>query len=433
MLRCLLVSWLGCARPEPAELVLTARWEGASTSEVEARVGLPLEEALAELPGAADLRVHSHPGHVRIYVSLPSASAQQLSSALDAAALPGGVVPSVQVDFAHVSDWLLPVPQARELLPALNAEFGLDSAWSDTLPVDVIEVYLPQRADLVELRASLAPGLTRTEALERLAPRATAVRPAASRVSAAYNGEPIALVHVGRPADEVERWLRSRGVAPVAVPSERAVHLAAWGSPPDTLMSWLREAGAQDLLVIAGRPPPGGAPEPGRLEIVARWPQGVAVPALDLPGVQISPLPATRSVVTGPEEVLRAAGPPPLTTWEVEIDAERARQLGVSPHEIAEAVRLATSGYPLLTSDGAVIELRLGEGAQARDLEAISGLLVDSAQGERVAVRDVARLVSIEEPRERVRADRQPAAVTTGALPEGAHLLSREPLLRYPW
>jgi hypothetical protein len=423
-----LAGWLGCARPELVQIVVVARWDGAGSAQIETELGLPLEEALGSLPGARGLIVWSHTGRAQLQVSVPSSSAEQLADALDRVILPQDVHPWAYRAPEHTSDWLVPVAQARELLPELDREFGLDSAWSDTLPVEVTEVYLPAGTDLQALLAELPERLP-GGVPELLRARATQVRSVGSRVSAAWDGAPVAVLHVRRPAGEVERWLSARQVHATPVPSERAVHLQAWDRPAEALVQRVKELGAEHVLVISGRPLPAGEPEPGRVEVVAQWP--AQVPALDLPGVQISPLPAVRSIVTGPEPVLRALELPPRTIWDVEIDAERARALAMEPRTIAGALLLATSGQRLPTEDGSVIELKLGEGKL--ELEALSELVVGERQGAQVRVGDVAKLVAVEEPRERIRADRQPAAITTGALPEGAVLLSREPVVRYPW
>lgn len=454
---------LGCARPSLDRIAIYARWDGAGAEEVEASLGRPLEAEITRLLPVDSLLVRSVPGMVELTVTMPATSSTGLADALDSVSqqLPSGVSPWGAVVPRDVSDWVVPIDEYSALFGDLTEAFGVGIAWLSTPPgppATSLEVVLPDRMEIAALFAQLSPAAETFASAEALvdAPvegrslreRASAVHPSRPRSCLRWDGEAVVLLHVGRPRGEIERWLKRRGGRTTALPADQGLHIAiqrdlgaAVGASLDIeegerIAEQLRAKGADHVLLVCGRPRMGGQPEPGRIELLAHWPDARAIPSVSdldeiLGSARVTPLPAVRSIVTAPDAPLAAMRPAPRRTWDVEIDGARAASLGLDEAQISSVLQGVLRGWSLRTQDGSVVELRTGDDVQT--LDELSAVAVGQHEGAPVRLREVARLEQVILARELIRFDGEPAAILTGFVPEGARVLSREVLGRFPW
>ena len=421
--------------PETVTVQVWAPWPGASAGEVESSLTVAIEGRVASIPDARDVLGESWAGLSRVTVTVPASSVPALGRAVSRAAVPDGAeLPQIARLPPEASAWIVPAVLPPELVGALQQTFAAAGAWSDTAAVRRVEVILPAGSPLAPeafdaLRRGSA-GATVDDLLDGPLPggslrsRAVLVRWPEPRSRARWNGEPVDVWTIGAPAAEGARFWKAHGVPAVLLPPADALRTEVWGeADADLLEAAARTAGASDVLVVWGRALPGGAAEPARVEVLAWWTGSVPGSAPSSGAIAGD----TVSVVRGAPQALAPLGPPPRTTWEVEVDPDRAAALGLVPEQVAAAVRDATVGSILVARDGTAIEVRAGEAAT---VEAVSAVPVGRWDTGPILVSDVATVTVVSEERARVRYDGAPAALVRGPVPDGLEVVASFPRLR---
>jgi hypothetical protein len=444
----LLGACFGPSPPARVDVRVVTQAPGLSPADIEARVTLPIEEALAELSPEVTLHALSAPGMSMVTATLPEAQLSELVPALDRILLPDGAYPPMTERMpAEVSDWIVPASAAREVVDHGSMALGLGAAWTFQLATPGHEIVLPDDPEHRDWVASLPDRMPDLASLlERPGPDGRALRQLAAveevppRVWATFDGEPAALVHIARPAAEARRLLLDHVDTPVQVPSEHVLRVESWGTDADLdaraqrIAAAMTSAGAAHVLVL-GRRPLVLSPSQGRVEVLAAW--TAPPPELELsagPGewLATTPWPVVERAVTGTTEALAPLWPPQAVEIDVAVDQGRVQALGLSTQAVSEAIREALAGRSVELDDGSAVVVRTTSAAQ--DGEALGRVHVGTVGGQPVSVRDIATITLVQTPRVLERVDGRRGLVVTYPPPVDVDVLRTEPpTARFPW
>jgi multidrug efflux pump subunit AcrB len=449
------------APPAPPVVHVDLPWPGATPAQVEAGAVRPLEAATLPLANLAHVEATADEGIARLRLQFEPgldahAAARRVVDAMRAATLPPGTeAPVVRLASDLPTHLLTTTPTraeaARRALARLPGVHAVEGCGLAELSVqitldpdrqaafgltarDVTAALIPAPRAPPPPPEALGDAILRAEPLVRLRDVARIEVDARADCACLLDGRPAACFRVQ--ADGAPAW--PEDVRPFRATTRRTLRV-----PRDAAA---RPPLGPDLRGLVWLPEDGDG----------RWYSADAGPAQPIPRVDLGrpeavDAPDTILWVIGADDAARAAalravearwpaaeGPPPAKPTLDVRPAPTAATLGITPSDIAGAVRLATAGAPVgrAALDGRAVPVLLRTGPPSDDPAALADLTLPTAQGARVPLSAVATLHQTRGPTPLRRRDGQRAeyrrlpGVTPTAARVGAAELPLPPAVR---